>query len=84
MRRSLQMNQTLTATHANAAAWLGIGSATFYILNQRIISASLLGVLLAFLYLGNILVLHITIPTLFSLQSFSCYREAPVLTVSHL
>ncbi|KAJ7238348.1 hypothetical protein B0H12DRAFT_1254229 [Mycena haematopus] len=38
------------------------------------------GVLSTFLYLGNILALHITIPALFSLQSFNSSRSVPVIT----
>ncbi|KAJ7238340.1 hypothetical protein B0H12DRAFT_1237925 [Mycena haematopus] len=80
MRRSLQIDQTLTAPHDNASAWSGIGSATVYLWNQRTLSASVIGVLSTFLYLGNILALHITIPALFSLQSFNSSRSVPVIT----
>ncbi|KAF7364609.1 hypothetical protein MVEN_00330100 [Mycena venus] len=80
MRRSLQMDQTLTATHDTTAAWAGVASAAFNIWQQRAVLASFTGVLSAFLYLGNILLLHITISSLFSLATFESYREVPVRT----
>jgi hypothetical protein len=80
MRRSLRIRQTLTATHDNAAAWAGIGSATVRVWNQKAHSTSIISVLSAFLYLGNISILHITIPTLFSLQSFNSSPSFPVIT----
>jgi hypothetical protein len=80
MRRGLQTEQALTATHDTAAAWVGIGSATVHAWNQKAITASTIGVLSAFLYLGNVSVLHITIPALFSLESFVSSRSVPVVT----
>ncbi|KAJ7454390.1 hypothetical protein FB451DRAFT_1565274 [Mycena latifolia] len=71
IQRSLQMDQTLTATHDTSAAWAGIGSAIVYIWHQKAVPASVIGVLSTFLYLGNILVLHITTPALVSLQTFN-------------
>ncbi|KAJ7795064.1 hypothetical protein B0H14DRAFT_3496455 [Mycena olivaceomarginata] len=68
-RRSLRADQTLTATHDSAAAWTGIGSALSQLWSQRTTSGSVIGVLSVFLYLANILVLHITTPAL--LDSFS-------------
>jgi hypothetical protein len=79
-RWSLQIVQTLTATHDNVAAWAGIGSAAVHLWSQRAVHASVIGVLSAFLYLGNILVLHITIPALFSLQTFNSSRFVPAIT----
>ncbi|KAJ7848909.1 hypothetical protein B0H13DRAFT_1906509 [Mycena leptocephala] len=81
-RRNLTVNQTLTATHDAAAAWSGIGSAMVHIWRQRTVLASVFGVMSPFLYLGNILVLHITIPALFSLQSFNSTQSFPVTTQS--
>ncbi|KAJ7228148.1 hypothetical protein GGX14DRAFT_611474 [Mycena pura] len=82
MRRSLHMNQTLTATHDNAAAWSGFGSAFAQLWNQKLkaVSVSIVGVVFAFLYLGTIAVLHITIAGLFSLQSFNATRTFSVAT----
>jgi hypothetical protein len=79
-RRDLQTHQTLTATHDNAAAWTGLGSAVSSIWNQRAIPASIMGVVSVFLYLGNILVLHITTPALFSLNTFNASHPPIVQT----
>ncbi|KAJ7454375.1 hypothetical protein FB451DRAFT_1517922 [Mycena latifolia] len=82
IRRSLQMDQTLTATHDNSAAWAGIGSAIVHVWHQKAVPASVIGVLSTFLYLGNILVLHITTPSLVSLQTFNSSRSVLVPTQS--
>ncbi|KAJ7025685.1 hypothetical protein C8F04DRAFT_1400476 [Mycena alexandri] len=68
MRRSLQKDQTLTATHDNSVAWTGIGSASLLLWDRRTVAASIRGVMSPALYLGGILVLHITIPALFSMD----------------
>ncbi|KAJ7922451.1 hypothetical protein B0H13DRAFT_1865824 [Mycena leptocephala] len=80
LRGNLREDQTLTATHDSIAAWAGIGSATLQIWNQITVPASILGVLSAFGYLANILVLHITSPALFSLRTFNMSRSVPVST----
>ncbi|KAF7344292.1 hypothetical protein MVEN_01720700 [Mycena venus] len=82
LRRSLHVDQMLTATHDNAAAWSGIGSAVVYLWHQRTVRASLVSVLFAVLYLGNILGLHVTTPALFSLEAFNSNRFVPVGTNS--
>ncbi|KAJ6620422.1 hypothetical protein B0H10DRAFT_1077202 [Mycena sp. CBHHK59/15] len=82
MRRNLQTYRTLTATHDTAAAWAGIGSALFRLLSQSLVPASVLGSLCTFLYLGNIMVLHITTPALFSLETFNSSLSMPVKTQS--
>ncbi|KAJ7841690.1 hypothetical protein B0H14DRAFT_2782285 [Mycena olivaceomarginata] len=82
MRRSIQLDQTLTATHDHAAAWAGIGAAVSSIWHQKAVTASIGGVLSIFLYLGNILVLHITTPALFSLETFTSPVPIPVGTQS--
>ncbi|KAJ6491072.1 hypothetical protein C8R45DRAFT_1213169 [Mycena sanguinolenta] len=74
MHRNIKLDQTLTATHDTAAAWTGIGSAISCLWNQRIVPASLGGVLLIFMYLGSILALHITTPALFSVETFNATR----------
>jgi hypothetical protein len=56
MRRSLEVTQTITATHDNAAAWAGFGSAFAQVWNQKVVPASIIGVLSVFLYLGDIAV----------------------------
>ncbi|KAF8212755.1 hypothetical protein K438DRAFT_1805044 [Mycena galopus ATCC 62051] len=80
MRRSLQRDQPLTETHDNTAAWAGIGSAIGCLWSQKAVPASVIGVLSTFLYLANILVLHITIPALFSLETFSASHPLLVET----
>ncbi|KAJ7881471.1 hypothetical protein B0H13DRAFT_2345131 [Mycena leptocephala] len=70
-RRDLQTNQPLTSTHDHASAWTGITAAFLRIWDQREVAAPILGVLHIFLYLANILILHITTPALFSLQPFN-------------
>ncbi|KAJ7216101.1 hypothetical protein GGX14DRAFT_562541 [Mycena pura] len=82
MRRGMQADQTLTATHDHTAAWAGLGAAVSHIWYQKAVPASLVGVLSAFFYLGNILVLHITTPALFSLATFTSTRSVPVQTQS--
>lgn len=48
--------------------------------HQKTITASLLGVLSAFAYLANVLILHTTTPALFSVQTFNASHQAPVPT----
>ncbi|KAJ7512649.1 hypothetical protein B0H11DRAFT_2434 [Mycena galericulata] len=60
----------------------GIGSAVLSLLGQRSLRSSLVGVLSAVLYLGNIMVLHVTTPALFSVQTFNSTRSIPVQTQS--
>jgi hypothetical protein len=82
MRRSLKTFQTLTATHDHAAAWAGIGAAISNVWYQKAVSASIFGVLSVSLYLGNILILHITTPALFSVATFTSPTPIPVGTQS--
>ncbi|KAJ7133326.1 hypothetical protein C8R44DRAFT_849457 [Mycena epipterygia] len=76
MRRSLQMEEVLTATHDNAIAWSGIGAAISHLWRRRARTThlSIIGVLSAAVYLANILGIHITISSLFSLGSFNSSR----------
>ncbi|KAJ7763045.1 hypothetical protein B0H16DRAFT_1455475 [Mycena metata] len=62
------------------AAWTGIGSAMLYVWRQKTTAASLTGTFAVFLYLGNVLVLHISTPALFSLQTFNFTRPLQVET----
>lgn len=80
MRRDLQIHQTLTATHDNAAAWAGLGSATFYVWRQRGVSASLKGVLSALFYLGNIALLQVAMSSMFSLQTVTAPQSGLIAT----
>ncbi|KAJ7120094.1 hypothetical protein C8R44DRAFT_787605 [Mycena epipterygia] len=82
MRRSLQTDQTLTATHDHAAAWAGIGAAVSNVWYQKAVPASIIGVLSIFCYLGNILIFHITTPALFSLATFTSPSPIPLGTQS--
>ncbi|KAF7360033.1 hypothetical protein MVEN_00731000 [Mycena venus] len=81
MRRNLQRDQTLTATHDTAAAWTGIGSALFHLWSQKAVPASVIGVLSTVAYLSSVLILHITTPALFSLEAFNASR--PVIVGTH-
>ncbi|KAF7340327.1 hypothetical protein MVEN_01951800 [Mycena venus] len=81
-RRSVRSIQTLTAVHDIATAWSGIGSAVLQLWRQMAIPGSVFGVLSALLYLGGILILHITTPALFSIQTFNSTREISVATQS--
>src|ERR1700761_4476237 len=69
------MDQVLTATHDNAAAWAGIGAALAYLWYQKAVRASIGRTLIAALYLMTISGLHITISSLFSLVTFNPYRS---------
>ncbi|KAF7372644.1 hypothetical protein MVEN_00127500 [Mycena venus] len=78
MRRSLQIDQVLTATHDTAASWAGIGAAISHLWKQKVVSAgrdSIFGVLCATMYLSTILGLHITTSSLFSLETFNATRS---------
>ncbi|KAJ7208585.1 hypothetical protein GGX14DRAFT_566802 [Mycena pura] len=80
MRSDLQIYQTLSATHDNTAAWAGLGSAVLYLWRQRVVSASMTGVLLAAFYLTSIAILHVTMPNIFLLQSFDAPLVVSVAT----
>ncbi|KAJ7112172.1 hypothetical protein C8R44DRAFT_741877 [Mycena epipterygia] len=80
MRQSIKTDQTLTTTHDTAAAWAGIGSSIYCLWNQRTLPATTVGVLSILLYLGSILVLHITTPALFALETFNSTRSVSVGT----
>ncbi|KAJ7858585.1 hypothetical protein B0H13DRAFT_2571398 [Mycena leptocephala] len=77
VRRSLQIDQVLTATHDNAAAWAGVGAAISHLWLQKTVPAraSMIGVIAAALYLTTILGLHITTSSLFSLVTVDSTRS---------
>ncbi|KAJ6523214.1 hypothetical protein B0H19DRAFT_1277077 [Mycena capillaripes] len=79
-RQNLRTERPLTATHDTAAALARIWSAVLYPWHQKKVPASIIGVSSAFLYLGNILVLHVTTPALFSLEMFNMSRSGSVVT----
>lgn len=78
MRRGLQKDQMLTASHDNVTAWAGIGAAVIQLWHQRTAPAraSILDVLSAALYLSTIVGLHITTSSLFSLGASSSLRTS--------
>ncbi|KAJ7156399.1 hypothetical protein C8R46DRAFT_431094 [Mycena filopes] len=84
IRRSLQITQPLTAIHDTSAAWTGIGSAVLHLWRQSAVPGAALGVITALLYLGNILVLHMSSPALFSVVAFNTSISVPVGIESHL
>ncbi|KAJ7352999.1 hypothetical protein DFH08DRAFT_956097 [Mycena albidolilacea] len=75
MRRSLQMDQVLTATHDTVAAWAGIGAAISLLWHQNAVQStarkSITGAAPVALYLASILGLHIAISSLFSLVTYN-------------
>ncbi|KAJ7663119.1 hypothetical protein DFH06DRAFT_1395020 [Mycena polygramma] len=80
MHQSMRKNQLLTTTHDISEAWAGIGSAFSCIWKQRVLPVSLSGVLSATLYLGCIMVVHITTPALISLETFNTTRSTLIRT----
>ncbi|KIM72760.1 hypothetical protein PILCRDRAFT_15822 [Piloderma croceum F 1598] len=66
----LLRRQTLTATHDESTAWVGLGSALLVLWKQTHIAASVVGTSLITIYLVGISVLHISTPSLFTLQVF--------------
>ncbi|KAF8164174.1 hypothetical protein K438DRAFT_1775689 [Mycena galopus ATCC 62051] len=80
LRDNFSRSQTLTATHDNLVAWTGLGSALVRVWQQKAIPASISGVLSAFLYLANILVLHVTFPGLLATDSVFLNTSVSVTT----
>lgn len=72
----------MTATHDIAAAWTGIGAAILRLWYQRMVRTSAVGVLCAFIYLANILVLHVTSPAMFSAEPFNTTQILVIETQS--
>ncbi|KAK7689573.1 hypothetical protein QCA50_007365 [Cerrena zonata] len=66
LRRNLCRQQYLTVTHDTAAAWNGFGAALMALFAQRTTSVSVRPLSPIIIYLGCLVVLHITIPTVFS------------------
>jgi hypothetical protein len=62
--------QTLTATHDESTAWIGIGSVLLILWKQTRIVASVVGPSLVAIDLVAISVLHISTPSIFNLQVF--------------
>ncbi|KAJ7613429.1 hypothetical protein FB45DRAFT_1065029 [Roridomyces roridus] len=74
IKHSLCKTQTLTVTHDTVAAWRGIGSALTSVFHQ---APSLSAVVPIFVYLGGVLILHISSPALLTVQTFN--STLPVL-----
>ncbi|KAJ7662602.1 hypothetical protein DFH06DRAFT_1471416 [Mycena polygramma] len=82
LRRILQTEQTLTAIHDTVAAWSGIGSAVVHLWRQTGVRGSFIGVLSVFLSLSSAVVLHVSTPALFAVQTFTTSRPVGVGTQS--
>ncbi|KAJ7614555.1 hypothetical protein FB45DRAFT_1110374 [Roridomyces roridus] len=82
LRCDLHRNQLLTATHDNAVAWSGLGSAVVRLWQQRVIPASTIGVLSALTYLVGISILHTAFPGIAAPQSFLVNASVPISTRS--
>jgi hypothetical protein len=74
----LLRRQNLTATHDESTAWIGLGSALLVLLKQTRIAASVVGVSLITIYLVGISVLHISTPSLFTLQVFELSNSTTI------
>ena len=72
--------QTLTATHDESTAWIGLGSALLVLWKQTRIAASVIGALWVTIYLIGISVLHISTPSLFNIQVFEQPNASTILT----
>ncbi|KAJ7614494.1 hypothetical protein FB45DRAFT_1035968 [Roridomyces roridus] len=82
LRHDLHTKQLLTATHDNAVAWSGLGSAVVRLWQQRAIPASSMGVLSALTYLAGISVLHTAFPGVAAPQSLVVNQSVPISTQS--
>ncbi|KAF7328417.1 hypothetical protein MVEN_02557600 [Mycena venus] len=80
LQRILRFGRTLTAAHDNATAWSGLGSGLETLFDQIAVPSSAISILLIVGYLLNISVLHVTIPALFSVQTFNISSPTPVNT----
>ncbi|KAJ6529839.1 hypothetical protein B0H19DRAFT_1082946 [Mycena capillaripes] len=80
IQRELQMNQPLTTTHDTVGAWSGMGSAAFYLRQQRVVPASTLGVLSVFSYLSGSLIIHVSTPALFAVETFNASNPVSIGT----
>lgn len=71
MRQDIQSCQSLTITHDRISSWKGLGSAAATVYKQKFVSSSVLSTLSIVGYLGCISVLHITIPSILSAETFN-------------
>ncbi|KAJ7614499.1 hypothetical protein FB45DRAFT_1064740 [Roridomyces roridus] len=82
LHRDLHRRQLLTATHDNALAWSGLGSAVVRLWQQRAIPASSMGVLSALTYLAGISVLHTAFPGVAAPESLVVNQSMSISTQS--
>ncbi|KAJ7613452.1 hypothetical protein FB45DRAFT_1036388 [Roridomyces roridus] len=82
LRQDLHTRQLLTATHDNAVAWSGLGSAVVRLWQQHAIPASPIGVLTALTYLAGISALHTAFPGVAAPQSLVVNQSVPISTQS--
>ncbi|KAJ7676609.1 hypothetical protein DFH06DRAFT_1291586 [Mycena polygramma] len=74
---NLGSKKTLTAIHDNISAWAGLGSALATLFNQLSIAASVFETLNVAGYLMCISILHITIPSILSVEVFNSTISVP-------
>ncbi|KAI0929930.1 hypothetical protein AcV5_006768 [Taiwanofungus camphoratus] len=80
MRSMLRNRQTLTAAHDISNAWNGLGSAFLSLWRQTYLAACAVGIAEVTLYLVCISVLHISTPSLFSMETFNQSNSITVTT----
>ncbi|KAJ6533520.1 hypothetical protein B0H19DRAFT_1080932 [Mycena capillaripes] len=68
---NFQKDGTLTAMHDITSAWAGIGSALATLYSQMSLAGSVVGTLSVVGYLGGISILHVTTPSLLSIETFN-------------
>ncbi|KAF7302212.1 hypothetical protein MIND_00788100 [Mycena indigotica] len=81
LKRLLDIQQTLSATHDQVSSWSGLGAALAAILNQFTVPTAINGTLAVLIYLGVLSLLHVTIPSMFSVQAFNLTTTIPVTTL---
>ncbi|KAF7292680.1 hypothetical protein MIND_01166200 [Mycena indigotica] len=81
LKRLLDIRQPLSATHDQVSSWNGLGAALAAILNQFTLPTAINGTLAVLLYLGVLALLHVTIPSMLSVQAFNQTTIIPVTTL---
>ncbi|KAJ7649985.1 hypothetical protein FB45DRAFT_6550 [Roridomyces roridus] len=77
-------SQTPTAMHDTLSSWNGIGSAISTLRNQLRVPSSVMGSISILAYLGCIAILHISIPTSLSVETFNSTTTVNVPTLGRL
>ena len=80
MHADLLTGQTLTTVHDKSSAWYGLGSALTSLYQQTKFRSSLVGVASIVVYLFCVFVLHITIPSMFSVEPYNATIAMTVKT----